>query len=125
MTGLYPDDEEKEIMEEFEENVNVTEDELRAWKDTEASKKASQSREPVNDAIELIEKKKQGKWQDKNDGFNEFEEARQLNSFVARMSGMEDGDDINEEIGMSKRDVSLVNWGHVPEDERQDFEDLI
>lgn len=122
---MFSEKEEKQIREEFEENVNMSLEEARAWKDTQASKKASLSREPIEDGIKLLEQKKEGDWQDKDDGFNEFEEADQLNNFVNRMSGMEDGEDVNKEIGMSKRDISLANWLHVPENEREDFNNLI
>lgn len=123
--AMFTDKEEKEIRKEFEENVNMSLEEAKAWKKTEASKKASLSREPINDGIKLLEQKKDNQWRDVDDGFNEFEEADQLNNFVNRMSGAEDGDDVNEEIGMSKRDISLANWLRVPEDERDDFERLI
>lgn len=123
--GMFTDEEEEEIREEFNENVNMTLGEARAWKETEASKKASLSREPIRDGIKLLEQKKEGDWRDVDDGFNEFEEAEQLNNFVNRMSGMEDGEDVNERIGMSKRDISLANWLRVPENEREDFEKLI
>jgi len=122
---MFTDKEEKKIEDKFDKNVNMTLSEARRWKETEASKEASLSREPIEDGIKLLEQKQDGVWRDIDDGFNEFEEAKQLNNFVSRMKGAEDGDDVNQEIGMSKRDISLANWLYVPDNERKDFNRLI
>lgn len=111
------------VFQEFQENTNISLSEARKWKDTEASKKASLSREPINDFIRLKETPKD-QWSDQDDGFNEVEEAEQVNSFVSRMRGVEDGEEVDN-TGMSKRDISLINWGYLPEDEENDFERLI
>ena len=101
------------VFKEFQDSVNMTPSEIKDWKNDPCSKKASLSREPINDVLKLARKEK-SEWSCKDDGFNECEEAEEVNSFVARMRGVEQGDKV-EGCGLSKRDIALKNWGFDPE----------
>lgn len=90
----------------------MTPTEIEDWKNDPCSKKASLSREPIKDVLKLAEKPK-SKWDCKDDGFNECKEAKEVISFVSRMKEVDAGDPV-EGCGMSKRTISLLNWGFDP-----------
>jgi len=117
---MKEEDEIDKVFEEFEESTNMTLGQLREWKDDPRSKKASQSREPINDVIRLKETPK-SEWEDKDDGFNEVEEAQEVISFNARMSEVEDGETVAEP-NLSKQDISLMNWGRIDDDVQDDVD---
>ena len=121
---VNPDD----VFEAFNDRVNMTVGELEAWKDSDnfdvyADQKSGGEdiTTPVNDAIRLLETPKD-EWGDKDDGFNEVEEANQLLSFTSRMQGVESGDPMpNTDPKLSKRDASLINWAFDPNPNKLDF----
>lgn len=114
--------------EDFQSTVNMTVNELEAWKDSnnyaeyQERKSGGQSgTEPIDDAIRLLETPK-SQWEDEDDGFNEYEQAEELTSFVARASEIEPGDPIpNTDPELSKQEASLLSWGVDPNPDRADF----
>lgn len=117
-----------DVYSEFQSTVNMTATELEAWRDSENYAEYQERKsggqpgtEPIDDAIRLLETPK-SEWEDKDDGFNEVEQARELNAFVDRMSQVEPGDPIpGTDPELSKRDASLLSWGRDPNPDRADF----
>lgn len=108
-----------EVYRNFRNSVNMTERELREWRDDPRSRKASLSREPINDVIRLLDTPKRN-WSNKEDGFNEIKEAKEVISFNARMSKVNEGEHVAEP-NLSKQDISLANWGRRDSDVPKDF----
>ena len=112
----------QDIHDELAQATNMTADELRDLKETEnwdiyGERKSGGEdlNEPVDDMIRLLETPA-SQYEDKDDGFNEVEEANQALDFLSRMKGVEDGEDMpDSDPGMSKRDMSLLAWGYDPE----------
>jgi hypothetical protein len=117
-----------EVWEEFQNRVNMTPGELRSWKDSdnfdvyrERKSGGEDITQPVNDAIRLLETPK-ADWKDKDDGFNEVEEAEQLLDFTSRMRGVNKGEPMPDtDPPLSKRDASLINWAFDPNPDKSDF----
>lgn len=117
-----------DVFREFQNMTNMTVSEAEAWKDSEnfdayAERKSGGEdiKEPINDAIRLMETPK-SEWEDKDDGFNEIEEANQLKSFISRMKANNRGEPMpNTEPPLSKRDASLINWMFDPNPNKSDF----
>ena len=87
----------------------MTYSELLRWSNTECSHKASLDRSPIERNLILL-KKKEKDW----DMFDEHAAKRTI-SFISRMRGMPSGKRIVcKEYGLSKRDVSLLNWAFDP-----------
>jgi len=122
------EDDPLDMHEKFTDRVNMSVDELEAWKnsnqfDVYAEKKSGGEpvEKPVDDAIRLLETPAD-EWADEDDGFNEVKEANQLLSFTSRMQGNESGDPMpGSDPPLSKRDASLLSWG-VDVDDGMDFE---
>jgi hypothetical protein len=110
------------VFEDFQDSTNMTLGQLKQWKDDPRSRKASLSREPIEDVIRLKETPR-SEWSDEDDGFNEVEEAQEVNSFVARMSEVDDGETVAEP-DLSKQDISLMNWGHLDDDVEDDVDKI-
>jgi len=117
-----------DVFEDFNDRVNMSVSELEDWKnsnqfDVYAEKKSGGENinKPVDDAIRLLETPK-ADWEDKDDGFNEVEEANQLLSFTSRMQGNESGDPMpGSDPPLSKQEASLLNWGLDPNEDESDF----
>jgi hypothetical protein len=117
------------VYDQFQDTVNMTVGELEAWGDSQNYEEYEQRKsggqpidEPREDVIRLLETPK-SEWEDKDDGFNEIEEAQEVNSFVGRMSEGEQGDPMpGTDPELSKRDASLLNWGFDPNPGTSDFE---
>lgn len=117
-----------ELFGDFTDTVNMSVGELESWKDSdnfaEYTKRKSGGQpptEPIDDAIRLLETNKSG-WEDKDDGFNEVEEANELINFVDRMSKNNRGDPIPDtDPELSKRDASLLSWAFDPNPDTSDF----
>jgi hypothetical protein len=123
-----PTDDVDEVFDDFQDNVNMTVSELEAWEESDnreiyAGKKSAGQPidEPLDDVVTLLETPKD-EWRDVDDGFNEIEQANEVNAFVGRMSEGEQGDPMpGTEPELSKRDASLINWGFDPNPDSSDF----
>lgn len=96
-----------EVYKKYNDTVNMSYSELKAWSETDCSKKASLDRGPINRNLNLLSKKK-ADW-----GANEVKSANRTISFVSRMKNMEQGDPVSKDCP-SKRDISLKNWAYNP-----------
>ena len=116
------------VFKEFQETVNMSPGELRAWGDSdnfevyEGNKSAGQPiDEPREDVLRLLDTPKSD-WRDEDDGFNEIEQANEVLGFVGRMSEGEQGDPMSgTDPPLSRRDASLLNWGFDPNPDTSDF----
>jgi hypothetical protein len=129
-----PPDEEltpNELHDRFESVTNLEADGLREFKDSkfnaayleQNSEQAQEGNEPLNDAIRLAETPAD-EWRDKDDGFNEVEEAEELLDFQRRTQGAIEsqglGDNyLTDEEVMPKREAASIRWGIDPDDERE------
>lgn len=117
-----------EVYDEFHDRINMSPGELESFGESDnfdayaERKNAGQPiDEPREDVIRLLETPK-SEWEDKDDGFNEVEQAEEAIGFVNRMSAVDDGDPMpGTDPGLSKRDASLLNWGRDPNPDRSDF----
>jgi hypothetical protein len=117
-----------QVWQDFQDRVNMTGSELEAWGDSdnydayeERKNKGQPIDEPREDVMRLLDTPK-SQWEDKDDGFNEVEQANEVLSFTSRMQGVEDGDPMpGTDPELSKRDASLINWGFDPNPDRRDF----
>lgn len=96
-----------EVYAKYHKTVNMSYSELKAWSETECSKKASLDRGPINRNLNLLSKKK-SEW-----GADEVKSANRTISFVSRMKNMEQGEPVSKDCP-SKRDISLKNWAYNP-----------
>jgi hypothetical protein len=96
-----------EVYKKYNDTVNMSYSELKAWSETDCSKKASLDRGPINRNLNLLSKKK-ADW-----GANEVKSANRTISFVSRMKNMEQGEPVSKDCP-SKRDISLKNWAYNP-----------
>lgn len=126
-----PPDEElsgPEMHDRWTDATNLTASELRDVKESKRNKiykernsGASQpGDEPLDDAIRLAETPK-SEWGDKDDGFNEYEEAEEALNFLRRTGAQgascSDRDRAmieEEEPHYGKQEMSLVRWGFDP-----------
>ena len=90
----------------YHDTVNMSASELREWADTECSKKAGVSRDPIARNIRVLDTPRD-KWTTAT-----AKSAMRTVSFVARMKGAEQGEEVCN--GWSKRDISLKNWAFDP-----------
>lgn len=96
-----------EVYAKYHKTVNMSYSELKAWSETECSKKASLDRGPINRNLNLLSKKK-ADW-----GADEVKSANRTISFVSRMKNMQQGEPVSKDCP-SKRDISLKNWAYNP-----------
>jgi hypothetical protein len=100
---------EESVYEKYHRYVNMTYTELLKWSNTKCSYKASLDRSPIERNLILLKKKKND-WTSLDE-----QQAKRTISFIARMRGMPSGKRIVcKEYGLSKRDVSLLNWAFDP-----------
>ena len=96
-----------EVFAKWRASVNMSASDLKAWRETECSRKASQNPTAVIDRnLRLLETKK-ADW----DGTH-LRAANRAISFIARMKNMEQGEPVGD--CPSKRDISLKNWAFDP-----------
>lgn len=93
---------------DFYKNVNMTLDEMEKWSASPCSRLASLNRKPVERVIKLLSTPK-NLW-----GLDEYEEAGKVVAFVQRMKENSAGAPASDECRMSKRTISLLNWGYNP-----------
>jgi hypothetical protein len=96
-----------EVYSKYHKLVNMSYSELKAWSETDCSKKASLNRGPIERNLNLLSKKK-ADW-----GATEVKSANRSISFISRMKNMEQGEPVSKNCP-SKRDISLKNWGYNP-----------
>jgi hypothetical protein len=96
-----------EVYSKYHSLVNMSYSELKAWSETDCSKKASLDRSPIERNLNLLSKKKSD-W-----GASEVKSANRTISFVSRMKGAEQGKPVSDKCP-SKRDISLKNWAYNP-----------
>ena len=96
-----------EVYSKYHDLVNMSYSELKAWSETDCSKKASLDRGPINRNLNLLSKKKED-W-----GGGEVKSANRTISFISRMKNMPQGEPVSKECP-SKRDISLKNWAYNP-----------
>ena len=96
-----------EVYAKYHNLVNMSYSELKAWSETDCSKKASLDRGPINRNLNLLSKKK-AEW-----GADEVKSANRTISFISRMKNMEQGKPLSKDCP-SKRDISLKNWAYNP-----------
>lgn len=124
---VHMDDRDR-VYDDFTQNVNMSPGELEAWADSDNYDVYEQRKsggqpidEPREDVLRLLDTPK-SEWKDEADGFNEIEEASEVNAFISRMSAGEQGDPMpNTDPPLSKRDASLLNWGRDPNPGESDF----
>lgn len=117
-----------EAYEGFQSAVNMSPSEIEAFGESDnfgvyQDKKSGGQPidEPREDVLRLTRTPK-SEWSDEDDGFNEVEQANEVSAFVGRMSSGEQGDPMaGTDPELSKRDASLLNWGHDPNPDESDF----
>ncbi len=106
------DDNRQQVIEEFDEAVNMTPKELEEWLKTEESRSVGQSdgggeskgHESGRKIVEILQKNKS----DYTD--EDVEHMRRVNGYVKRHLGQGPKGDVED----SKWRYSLMNWGHDP-----------
>lgn len=97
-----------DVYKRYHDTVNMSASELEAWADTDFSKAASLDRSPITRNLRLLRTPKD-EWT-----LADVRDANRTISFVSRMRGTPQGDDVSEGIPYSKRDISLKNWAFDP-----------
>jgi hypothetical protein len=110
-----------DVYSRYKEVTNLSYSELKTWSDTDTSKLASLTRDPINRNLELLNTKKEN-WTEKHISW-----ANKTISFVSRMKNGEQGEEIKN-TGWTARDISLMNWAYNPKKtqrrENTNFENL-
>lgn len=117
-----------EVFEEFNDLVNMSPEEMDSWEESDNYDKYRERKsdgqpidEPLDDVMRLKQTPKD-EWRDVDDGFNEIEQAEEAIGFISRMKAGEQGDPMpGTDPPLSKRDASLLNWGHDPNPDESDF----
>lgn len=94
-----------EVYKKFSSLVNMSASELEKWAESPCSREASLTRAPIKRVLNLLKKKKD-EWD-----ANDVKQANRVISFISRMSGVEDSDNVSEDCPYSKKQISLRNWG--------------
>lgn len=123
-----PPDEEltpRQLHDRFEKNTNLDPrlvDDLRASEAFEEYRDAKSGGQPIGEPLDDYERlatTPASEWEDKDDGFNEVEEAEELLDYVDRTAAQgADGQELGD-TGVTKQELSLLTWGVDvdPEDE--------
>lgn len=90
----------------YKEAVNMTYSELLKWDEDPRSQLASLTDAPIDRNLHLLSTPKR-EW-----GPLEVSEAKRTIAFIARMKKVKPGREVTP--GMSKRDISLLNWAFNP-----------
>jgi len=107
------EDDIEEVYIKYYNTVNMTASELESRAETDCSKEASDSRAPIDRNINILNTKKEDRTE------ATARSANRTISFVSRMKGAEQGDDV-EGCDLSKRDISLKNWAYDPKKSNND-----
>lgn len=105
--SMSEESEKDRVFREYKNTVNMSAKQLEIWSQTKCSKKASLSRRPLKRNIKLLRKKK-SEWTKRD-----FEDAKRTISFINRMKASSAGEEV-EGCGVSKKTISLKNWGFDP-----------
>lgn len=117
-----------DVYEAFTDAVNMSPMELKSYGDSDNFEEYEDRKsggqpidEPREDVIQLLETPKD-QWADEDDGFNEVEQAEEAVGFINRMKAGQQGEPMPDtDPKLSKRDASLLNWGHDPNPDESDF----
>jgi hypothetical protein len=107
---MAKDDDRQQIIDKFNDSVNMTRKELEDWLQTEESKSVgqgegeSEGHKSGRRIVELLEKNKSDHTDD------DVEHMKRVNSYVKRHLGQGPKNDIEN----SNWRYSLMNWGHDP-----------
>ena len=102
----------EQVVEEFQEAVNMDADELKEWLETDESKSVGQSdnggeskgHESGRRIVEILEK------DDEDIGKDDVDHMRSVVSYVYRHQAQEPEEDVED----GRWRYSLMNWGHDP-----------
>ena len=94
------------VYDKYKAKTNMTFTELLIWSKNPVSKLASLDRSPIGRNLRLLGKSKY------NWSVKDVEDANKTISFISRMRKVKSGKKITEKL--SKRDISLLNWGFNP-----------
>ena len=94
-----------DVYKKFSSLVNMSASELERWADSPCSREASLTRAPIKRVLGLLRKNKDD-WD-----ANDVKQANRVISFISRMRGVEDSDNVSEDCPYSKKQISLRNWG--------------
>jgi hypothetical protein len=97
-----------DVWSRYHDAVNMTASELETWAANPCSQLASLDRAPIRRNLRLLRKPKRD-WTERD-----VADAKRTISFVARMRGAEQGESASASCEMSRRDISLMNWGFDP-----------
>ena len=121
----------EELYNRVEETVNLSVDDLFAFKRSEYNeeynaRKSDQTQakdEPLDDVIRLLSTPPEA-WKDEDDGFNEVQEAEELLDFQRRTQAQiaSQGLGMNflgDDRDMTMREAASIRWGIDPDDDRE------
>ena len=94
------------VYSKYKYKTNMTFTELLIWSKNPVSKKASLDRSPIRRNLRLLSKPK-NKW-----NVSDVTDANKTISFISRMRKVKSGKKVDGKL--SKRDISLLNWGYNP-----------
>ena len=93
------------IFSKYHKVTNMSYSELLRWSNNPCSREASLDRKPIRRNLRLLSKSK-SKWTAKD-----ITDANRTIAFVSRMKKVKGGEKVND-CGLSKRDISLLNWAY-------------
>ena len=94
------------VYDKYKRKTNMTYYELKIWSINPNSRLASLDRSPITRNLRLLSKPK-SKW-----NLKDVEDANKTIAFISRMKKVKKGKKV---VGkLSKRDISLLNWGFNP-----------
>lgn len=115
----------------WERSFELSAEELREFKASEFnaayreqnSSGAQPGNEPLDDAIRLAETPGD-EWEDRDDGFNEVEEAREALDWLERHGAQAKsqglgGNFLTDQEAVTKREASFIRWGTDPDGEQE------
>lgn len=94
------------VYKKYKEKTNMTYTELKIWSKNSASNLASLDRKPIYRNLRLLSKSK-NRWTNVD-----VRDANKTISFISRMKKVKRGKKVSGKL--SKRDISLLNWGYNP-----------
>lgn len=98
----------KQVIQNYFKTINMTYTELKQWSKTKCSRKASLNRQPIKRNLKLLKKPI------KNWNKTDLKNAKKTISFIKRMTKVNPGKPVKNCSGLTKRDISLMNWAFNP-----------
>jgi SPP1 gp7 family putative phage head morphogenesis protein len=105
----FDDSERNEVHRDWSRLANMTAGALEQWGKTEYAKRASLDPDAVITRNLRLYRKAKANWD-----ATDIKDANRAISFISRMKNGEQGEHISKSLPISKRDISLLNWGHNP-----------